>query len=153
MSICGPLTHIDLSISDPDLAIPFYEALLIALGYERLSIASEEFREPKPRRAAWQVGLGSGASFGIEVRPSQGKNRLRANDRHAPGMHHMAFHAASLQDVDRVHQAMLAAAAKVLDEPADYTGQRGYSDGYYAAFYADPDGIKIEVAYIPHANP
>ena len=153
MSISGPLTHVDLSISDPDLAIPFYEALFLALGYERLSIASKEFRGHKPRRAAWQIGLGSGASFGIEVRPSQGANRLRANDRYAPGMHHMAFHAASVQDVDRVHQSMLAAAATVLDAPADYTGQRGYSDGYYAAFYADPDGIKIEVAYIPHDNP
>ena len=50
-------------------------------------------------------------------------------------------------------EAMLAAGATVLDAPADYTGQRGYSRGYYAAFYADPDGIKIEVAHIPDANP
>jgi catechol 2,3-dioxygenase-like lactoylglutathione lyase family enzyme len=153
MSIRGPLTHIDLSISDPDLAIPFYEALFLALGYERLRVMLPDFLGPKPRRAAWQVGLGSGASFGIEVRPSQGRNRLRANDRYAPGMHHMAFHAASVVDVDRVHQAMLTVAATVLDGPADYTGQSGYSDGYYAAFYADPDGIKIEVAHIPDANP
>lgn len=30
---------------------------------------------------------------------------------------------------------------------------RGCSPGYYAAFYADPDGIKIEVAHIPESNP
>lgn len=28
----------------------------------------------------------------------------------------------------------------------------GYDDGYYAAFFADPDGLKLEVAYIPSAN-
>jgi catechol 2,3-dioxygenase-like lactoylglutathione lyase family enzyme len=66
---------------------------------------------------------------------------------------HTAFHAESAQDVDRVHGAMVAAGATVLDAPADYTGQRGYSTGYYAAFYADPDGIKIEVAHIPESNP
>jgi hypothetical protein len=25
--------------------------------------------------------------------------------------------------------------------------------GYYAAFYADPDGMKVEVVYEPHSNP
>ncbi len=153
MPIRGPLTHIDLSISDPDRSIPFYEALFVALGYERIRIAAPAFQGPRPRRAAWQVRLDSGASFGIEVRPSSGPNRERPNDRYAPGMHHMAFHAEETQDVDRVHQVMLAAGADVLDAPADYTGQRGYTPGYYAAFYADPDGIKIEVAHIPDGNP
>ncbi|RMF25545.1 MAG: bleomycin resistance protein [Deltaproteobacteria bacterium] len=153
MPIRGPLAHIDLSTSDPDRAIPFYDALFGALGYQRLAIAATDFRGPKPRRAAWRVRFDSTASFGVEVRPSSGPNRDRPNDRYAPGMHHMAFHAESAQDVDRVHRAMVAAGATVLDAPADYTGQHGYSPGYYAAFYADPDGIKIEVAHIPESNP
>jgi len=144
---------VDLSISDPDRAIPFYGALFEALGYERLEISAPDFQGARPRRAAWRVRLDSGASFGIEVRPSSGPNRDRPNDRYAPGMHHMAFHAESARDVDRVHRAMVAAGANVLDAPADYTGQRGYTPGYYAAFYADPDGIKIEVAHIPDSNP
>jgi len=28
----------------------------------------------------------------------------------------------------------------------------GCPPGYYAAFYADPEGIKIEVAHIPESN-
>jgi glyoxylase I family protein len=55
--------------------------------------------------------------------------------------------------VDQVHAAMLAAGAEVLDAPADYSGQPGYGQGYYAAFYADPDGMKVEVVYEPHSNP
>jgi glyoxylase I family protein len=153
MALRGPLTHIDLSVSDPDRAIPFYEALFGALGYERLRISAPDFEGPRPRRAAWRVRFDSTASFGIEVRPSSGPNRGRPNDRYAPGMHHMAFHAESAKDVDHIHQAMVAAGATVLDAPADYTGQRGYSPGYYASFYADPDGIKIEVAHIPDSNP
>lgn len=153
MSIRGPLTHIDLSVSDPDRSIPFYETLFEALGYQRLRIDAADFQGSKPRRAAWRVGFDSGASFGIEVRPSSGLNRDRPNDRYAPGMHHMAFHAEGAQDVERVHEAMVASGATVLDAPVDYTGQSGYSPGYYAAFYADPDGVKIEVAHIPDWNP
>jgi hypothetical protein len=40
--------------------------------------------------------------------------------------------------VDQVHAAMPAAGAEVSDPPADYSGRPGYSQGYYAAFYADP---------------
>jgi glyoxylase I family protein len=48
---------------------------------------------------------------------------------------------------------MLAAGAEVLDAPADYSGQSGYNQGYYAAFYSDPDGVKLEVVHEPHSNP
>jgi len=37
--------------------------------------------------------------------------------------------------------------------PHDYGAQPGYEPGYYAVFFADPDGVKLEVAYIPRANP
>ena len=40
-----------------------------------------------------------------------------------------------------------------LDPPTDYTGKRGYSDGYYAVFFADPDNLKLEVACIPLGTP
>lgn len=147
--IRGSPAHVDLSVADPERAIPFYAALLEALGYRRLEIAHEDFQGPQPRRAAWSLREGSGLAFGIEVRPASGPDRTRRVDRYAPGTHHIAFHAESAGDVDRVHRAMLAAGAEVLDAPADYGGQPGYTPGYYAAFYADPDGAKLEVAHIP----
>lgn len=64
-----------------------------------------------------------------------------------------AFHAESRAVVERVYRAMLEVGATVLDPPADYSGQPGYDDSYYAVFFADPDGVKLEVAYIPSANP
>jgi hypothetical protein len=36
--------------------------------------------------------------------------------------------------------------ATVLDPPADYPT---YGDGYYAVFFADPDGIKLEFVQLP----
>jgi hypothetical protein len=41
----------------------------------------------------------------------------------------MAFHAETIEKVDQVHAAMLAAGAEVLDAPADYSGQPGYGQG------------------------
>ena len=64
----------------------------------------------------------------------------------------MAFHADGPETVNRVHAIIVAAGAEVLDPPTDYSGDPAYGDGYYAAFYADPDGMKLEVAYIPGSN-
>ena len=45
---------------------------------------------------------------------------------------------------------MAEAGARVLDPPAEYPA---YAPGYYAVFFGDPDGIKLEVAHIPSHNP
>ncbi len=152
MPTTGPLTHIDISVGYPERSIPFYAAFLEALGYRRASVDADGWREPDPQRAWWSLPYGNGASFGIEVRPAREESRDRKYDRYEPGPHHMAFHADGPKTVDCVHEAMVAAGADVLDPPTDYSGQRGYSNGYYAAFYADPDGVKLEVVYIPDAN-
>jgi predicted lactoylglutathione lyase len=46
----------------------------------------------------------------------------------------------------------VAAGGTVLDPPFDYGGRSGYGEFYYAAFFADPDGFKLEVCYVPGAN-
>ena len=72
---------------------------------------------------------------------------------YTPGPHHIAFHAESDAAVDRVHAAVVAAGGEVLDAPTHYAGKDSYGDYYYAAFFADPDGVKLEVCYVPSANP
>jgi catechol 2,3-dioxygenase-like lactoylglutathione lyase family enzyme len=52
-----------------------------------------------------------------------------------------------------VHAAVVSAGGEVLDAPTNYAGQTGYGEYYYAAFFADPDGVKLEVCYVPAANP
>ncbi len=152
MPVTGPLSHIDISVGYPEQSIPFYAALLEALGYHRWKSDEPDWREPNPRRAAWFMKLPEGPIFAIEVRPARTESRDRKYDRYEPGPHHMAFHADGPDTVDRVHEAMVAIGATVLDPPTDYGGQRGYEEGYYAAFYSDPDGMKLEVAHIPSGN-
>ena len=153
MSIRGPLHHIDVSVGDPRRSIPFYTAFFRALGYKRLRIDHAGFTGEQPTRAAWGIRYPGGTAFGIEVRPARPESRQKTHDRYAPGLHHMAFHAESRAAVDEIHAAVREAGGEILDAPTDYTGQVGYSSGYYAAFFADPDGVKLEVAYVPDPNP
>lgn len=146
----GALSHIDISVGYPEKSIPFYNALLTGLGYRRMAADIAGFTGKHPQRAWWSITYADGGRFGIEVRPAHEDKRDRQYDRYEPGPHHLAFHAASKEAVDSIHQAMLTAGATVLDPPVDYSGQRGYSEGYYAVFFADPDGVKLEVVFNPH---
>jgi catechol 2,3-dioxygenase-like lactoylglutathione lyase family enzyme len=151
--ITGPLAHIDISVGYPERSIPFYAAFFEALGYRRWKVPMPEWEGPTPSRATWGIKYPNGARFDVEVRPARVESRDRRYDRYEPGPHHLAFHAASRDVVQRVHQAMLEIGATVLDPPVDYSGQPGYDEGYFAAFFEDPDGVKLEVAHIPRANP
>ena len=59
------------------------------------------------------------------------------------GRVHLAFQAQSRDNVDRFHQAALAAGGRDNGKP----GERPYHPGYYAAFALDPDGNNIEVVF------
>lgn len=152
MPVQGPISHIDLTVADPRRSIPFYAAFFEALGFERHAVDHPDFSSPAPQRAAWLMQYASGAYWGIEVRPARAGSRDRSHDRYAPGLHHLAFHAESRENVDRIHRAMQEIGATILDPPAEYRGP-AYSPGYYAAFFADPDGLKLEVVYEPRSNP
>ena len=152
MPTTGRPCHIDISVGYPERSIPFYAALLEALGYRRWNVPSPEWQGESPRRASWGLKDDAGSHFGIEVRPARPESRDRRYDRYEPGPHHIAFHAESEDAVRRVHDAMLAVGATVLDPPTQYGGQPGYGEAYYAVFFADPDGVKLEVAYVPGAG-
>ncbi len=149
MTRSGTLTHIDLSVGDPNRSIVFYDALLTGLGYRRIASNLPGFAGDEPRRAGWSLKYPDGGSFAIEVRPADDEKRERRYDRYAPGPHHLAFHADTRERVDQIHASMRAIGAEVLDPPFDYSGQAAYSEGYYAVFFADPDGVKLEVVHLP----
>jgi catechol 2,3-dioxygenase-like lactoylglutathione lyase family enzyme len=147
------LSHIDISAGYPDRSIPFYDAFLTALGYRRWHVDSEAWSGDKPTRATWGKKYSDGARFDIELRPAAMASRDRRYNRYEPGPHHLAFHAASDAQVDGVYEAVVSVDGEVLDAPRNYGGTTGYGAYYYAAFFADPDGVKLEVCYVPAANP
>ena len=137
----GPLSHLDLNVSDAAASIRFYGLVLEYLGYERHDIDSN--------RAWWSIALLDGSTFGIEIRPPSEPAPRDHHERYSPGIDHVAFHASSRADVEGVALMLEAAGFEVADPPAEYD----YSPGYYATAFDDPDGIRIEVVYEPTSNP
>jgi glyoxylase I family protein len=62
---------------------------------------------------------------------------------YAPGLHHLAFAVEARSDVDAAHTAAATAGATILHEPRLWPR---YRSDYYATFFLDPDGFRIEVA-------
>lgn len=153
MATTGTLSHIDVSAGYPERSIPFYHAFLTSLGFQRRQVPLPEWDGVRPQRATWTLECPGGSRFEIEVRPARMESRDRRYDRYEPGPHHLAFHAGSEVEVDGVYEAVRAAGGEVLDAPAEYGGLSGYGKRHYAAFFADPDGVKLEVCYVPAPNP
>jgi glyoxylase I family protein len=136
--IRGSLSHLDLTVADLQRSVAFYDRVLGRLGYRR----SDGVGAGAP---CWAISDSCGGFFTIALKSARPESRNRAHDRYAPGLHHLAFHADSREEVDELHGFLLGIGATILDPPAEY----GYTPGYYAAFFADPDGLKLEVVFEP----
>jgi glyoxylase I family protein len=132
----GFVHHIDLSVRDIAKAKPFYARVLGFMGY----VAGEDYGD---RGQDFDLRTEAGFSS-IGVRVSEGPNAARTHDRYAPGLHHLAWSATSRADVDACYALLLEIGATILDAPADYPQ---YGPGYYAVFFADPDGLKLEYVF------
>jgi glyoxylase I family protein len=135
--IRGSLSHVDLTVADLTRSVDFYDRVLGRLGYRRLDGVGAG-------APCWAISDSCGGFFTIALRPAR-ESKTTRHDRYAPGLHHLAFHADSRADVDTFHDFLREIGAAVLDAPAEY----GYTPGYYAVFFADPDGIKLEVVFEP----
>jgi predicted enzyme related to lactoylglutathione lyase len=115
--------HIDLRVPDLGRVSAFYEALLPALGFAR--------------RADVEGWLQFEAADGA-VSEFFGVTESTA---HVPNENRVAFWAESAADVDRVAKVAAQAGARNVEGPMDY------EPGYYAVFFEDPCGNRLEVCH------
>ncbi|WP_206951557.1 VOC family protein [Trinickia acidisoli] len=137
----GTLNHIRLTVTDIDRARTFYDPLLGSMGYEQV--------ESNDTRVAWAGWAFEGSVLQwFIISAASPENLGRTHDRYAAGFHHLAWNADSREQVDAFHALLLETGATVLDAPAEYN----YEPGYYAVFFADPDGMKLELVHVPEAG-
>ncbi len=129
----GRVHHVFVNVGDVARSRAFYDWLMPQLGF--------------PTSWAYEGGhgwLGPGGSFWIKpATPELGglpfhKDRL--------GLCEIAFAADSRDAVDALGRALAERGVTVLDPPREYPE---YVPGYYAVFFADPDGMKLELVHIP----
>ena len=125
--------HVDLVVSSIERSLPFYRELLGPLGFHRIGEVEGERGE-----TIWYFG-GPGSSIGVRQAQSLG-----GIDRYRVGLHHVAISAASRAAVDERYEWLAGTGAEIESPPQEYT----YMPGYYAVFFFDPDGIKLEIVHV-----
>jgi len=122
----GTLHHVELCASDLKQSIGFWGSLLGELGYER--------------KNKWENGC-SWVKKSTYIVIKQAPNSAVPFDRQAPGLNHIAFHARSREQVDK-----LTAQIRERDDAAIlYDEQHPYAGGYYALYCESPEGAKVEI--------
>ena len=131
----GAIHHIDLTARDLARSAAFYEEVLGFLGYRR--------SRRDDTGVDWDLRNAGHLVCSVGLKPARSD---RDHDRYSAGLHHLAWHAASRDDVDRLHALLMRLGARILDAPAEYPA---YGAGYYALLFADPDGLKLEFVHWP----
>jgi len=119
------IDHISVRVSDFARSKAFYAKLFAFLSFKVL----DEYDDA----IGWTNGK---TRYWIGQADAQGKKRkYRIGD---VGLHHYAFELRNRKDVDALQDFLREIGATIVD-PADE-----YYDDYYAVFFLDPDGIKLE---------
>jgi catechol 2,3-dioxygenase-like lactoylglutathione lyase family enzyme len=127
--------HVDLVVSSIERSLPFYSELLRPLGYRSVNEVEGERGE-----TIWYLG---GPGTGVGLREAQSESG--PYDRYRLGLHHLAFEASSRTVVDERAEWLRGQGVELESEPQEYT----YIPGYYAVFFYDPDGLKLEIVHVP----
>jgi catechol 2,3-dioxygenase-like lactoylglutathione lyase family enzyme len=134
-----PIDHLDLVVTALERSLAFYRGLLEPLGYVRTS-------EIEGERGERVVYLGRHGGMGsVSLREAQSDAHEVPYDRYGIGLHHLAFAAPSRAVVDERAAWLREQGGTIESGPEEY----GYTPGYYAVFFYDPDGIKLELVHRP----
>jgi catechol 2,3-dioxygenase-like lactoylglutathione lyase family enzyme len=125
MSRITNVDHISICVSDFARSKRFYGALFKFLGMKIM----DEYETA----IGWKNGK---TRFWISQADAKGRKRKhRIGD---VGFHHYAFSLRSRKDVDDLEAFLRKTGAKIVDPAGEYY------DDYYAVYFLDPDGLKLE---------
>jgi catechol 2,3-dioxygenase-like lactoylglutathione lyase family enzyme len=119
------IDHLVIRVADYEQSKAFYGKLFNFLGFE----ISDEY----PDAIGWTNGK---TRFWIGPADAEGKNHPHRIGN--IGFHHYAFQLRSRKDVDALQQFLQELGANIVDPAGEYY------DDYYAVFFTDPDGLKLE---------
>ncbi len=126
------MAHVILTVSQFDKARAFYSELLPFFGMKQMFDGEETCYHVGGRTA---IGIRR-----CDPRYADGRfAQLRV------GLHHLCLRARSREDVDRAGAKAVELGAKIVRGPQD----GAWAPGYYYVLFEDPDGIRLEVNFVP----
>jgi catechol 2,3-dioxygenase-like lactoylglutathione lyase family enzyme len=136
--VLAGLGHLDLVCRDLERSLAFYAAVFGPLGLQPPVTFPGERGE-----LIHYLRFPAGGSGSLGLRQASGPEAEQAFELYAPGFHHVAFAVETDTDVDTTHGAAVGAGAEILHRPRLWPE---YGSDYYATFFLDPNGFRIEVA-------
>jgi catechol 2,3-dioxygenase-like lactoylglutathione lyase family enzyme len=119
------IDHLVIRVSDYEKSKAFYGRLFTFLGFE----VSDEYDDA--------IGWTNGKTR-FWIGPADAKGRKYKHRIGDVGFHHYAFELRSRKNVDELQAFLKELGATIVDPAAEYY------DDYYAVFFLDPDGLKLE---------
>lgn len=127
------IDHIIITVNNYERACRFYDWLMPQLNYSEGVHDFDGTRGWTAKSASFWI-KNADARFAADT---FNKNRV--------GLCEIAFKGKSRAQIDALAKDIEVNGGKILDPPKEYD----YVPGYYAVFFSDPDGIKLEVVHIP----
>ena len=126
------MAHVILTVSQFEKAKAFYGQLMPALGMKNVFDGSNMC-----------YFVGARTAVGIEpCAPEHAEERFVQN---RVGLHHICLRARSRQDVDAVASLLREMGATIVRGACE----GHWAPGYYYVLFEDPDGIRLEVNFVP----
>lgn len=123
--------HLIISVTNGKVSKRFYDKLFKELKWKTV------YEDPDA------AGYSDG-DFTLWVVPAENK-KTKQHDFKSVGFHHFSVRVPQRKDVDKMYEWCRQNKVKVVDVPAHYPQ---YNKNYYAVFFLDPDGMKLEVTYV-----
>lgn len=123
------IDHIYVAVSDLERSEIFYDRVLLqTMGFRksRFTLGGDAHIQYFNRH------------FGYVLRPARTQ---ATHDAHAPGLHHFCLRVDSVADVVAVANQLRTAGVEV----SEANLYPEYAPDYWATFFTDPDGIRLEV--------
>ena len=131
MEING-IAHVMLTTNDFPRARAFYARLLPFLGLSPLVDGEAMY-------------YCIGARTGVSIQSGDARFAGEPFVQGRVGLHHVCFRARSRADVDALHGLLVELGATIVHPPEDAP----WAPGYYSVLFEDPDGIRLEMNFVP----
>jgi catechol 2,3-dioxygenase-like lactoylglutathione lyase family enzyme len=131
MEING-IAHLFVTSGDFARAREFYSKLLPFLGMK-----------PVLDGEGFYYCVGGRTAFGVRAASAEHAGERFVQER--TGLYHVCFRARERADVDTLHAFLQEIGAHVVHPPEEGS----WAPGYYSILFEDPDGIRLEMNYVP----
>jgi catechol 2,3-dioxygenase-like lactoylglutathione lyase family enzyme len=134
------IDHIQITVKNLEKAEAFYDLFLPLIGFDlskkgKGRVEAHDFDVIEYVHPKLILGINS---------PRKEFKDVEVHRRRPGSLHHLAFRADSPEEIDQLYRKVIETGADIVDPPKYYP-QHG--EKYYALFFKDPCGIKLEIMH------